>query len=75
LGWGGDEKGEVSLQVTWDQGGRDRITPKDGFQVRKRERKESNGELAKGVKQGDCAIIMVSICIRVHNNCLNIECS
>jgi hypothetical protein len=24
--WGGDEKGEVSLQVTWGQGGWDRIT-------------------------------------------------
>jgi hypothetical protein len=43
-------KGEVSLQVTWDQDGRDRITPKEGFQVSKRERKESNGELARGVK-------------------------
>jgi hypothetical protein len=50
LGLGGDEKGEVSLRVTWDQGGRDRITPKEGFQVSKRERKESNGELARGVK-------------------------
>ncbi len=47
--WGGDEKGEVSLRVTWDQGGRDRITPKEGFQVSKRERKESNGELARGL--------------------------
>jgi hypothetical protein len=33
--WGGDEKGEVSLRITWGQGGRDRITPKEGFQVRK----------------------------------------
>jgi hypothetical protein len=24
--WGGDGKGEVSLQATWDQGGRDPIT-------------------------------------------------
>jgi hypothetical protein len=29
-GWEGDEKGEVSLQATWDQGGQDRITPKEG---------------------------------------------
>ncbi len=25
---GGDEKGEVSLQVIWGQGGRDHITPR-----------------------------------------------
>ncbi len=25
---GGDGKGEVSLRVTWGQGGRDRITPR-----------------------------------------------
>jgi hypothetical protein len=27
-GWGGEEKGEVSLRATWDQGGQGRITPK-----------------------------------------------
>jgi hypothetical protein len=37
LEWGGDGKGEVSLRVTWGQGGQDRITPKEGFQVSKRE--------------------------------------
>ncbi len=26
--WGGDGKGEVSLRVTWGQGGGDRITPR-----------------------------------------------
>jgi hypothetical protein len=36
-GWRGDEKGEVSLQATWDQGGQGRITPKEGFQVSKGE--------------------------------------
>jgi hypothetical protein len=30
---GGNEKGEVSLRATWDQGGQDLITPKEGFQV------------------------------------------
>ncbi len=35
--WRGKGKGEVSLQATWGQGGRDRITPKEGFQVSKRE--------------------------------------
>jgi hypothetical protein len=63
--WGGDGKGEVSLRVTWGQGGRDRITPKEGFQVSKMKWKESNRGLARGVKQRGCAIIMWSICIHV----------
>jgi hypothetical protein len=41
--WGGDGKGEVSLRVTWGQGGQDRITPKEGFQVSKREWREVTG--------------------------------
>jgi hypothetical protein len=49
-GWGGDGKGKVSLRVTWGQGGRDRIMPKEGFQVSKREWKGSNRELVRGVK-------------------------
>jgi hypothetical protein len=65
--WGEDGKGEVSLRVTWGQGGWDRITPKEGFQVSKREWKGSSKELARGVKQGDCAIIMLSICIHVQS--------
>jgi hypothetical protein len=36
-GWGGDGKGEVSLRVTRGQGGQDRITLKEGFQVSKGE--------------------------------------
>ncbi len=48
--WGGDGKGEVSSGVTWGQGGRDRITPKEGFQVSKREWRGSNKGLARGVK-------------------------
>jgi hypothetical protein len=36
-GWGGDEKGEVSLQATWDQGGQDRFKSREGFQVSKEE--------------------------------------
>jgi hypothetical protein len=70
--WGGDGKGEASLRVTWGQGGRDRITPKKGFQVSKREGKGSNRGLERGVKQGGCAIIMLPICIHVFNNCLNV---
>jgi hypothetical protein len=37
LKWGGVEKGEFSLRATWDQGGQDRFTLKEGFQVSKRE--------------------------------------
>ncbi len=37
LGWGENGEGEVSLRATWDQGGQDRITPKEGFQVSKGE--------------------------------------
>jgi hypothetical protein len=68
-GWGGSGEGEVSLRVTWGQGGQDRITPKEGFQVRKREWKGSYRGLARGVKQGDCAvtyIVIVVNCICVY---------
>jgi hypothetical protein len=59
-GRGGDEKGEVSSQAIWDQGGQGHITPKEGFQVSKRGiKKEVNGELARGVKKGSCAITCV----------------
>ncbi len=70
--WGEGGEGEVSLRVAWGQGGQDRITLQEGFQVSKTEWKGSNRELAKGVKQGDCAIIMLSICIHAYNNCLNV---
>jgi hypothetical protein len=39
----------------------------EGFQVSEREWKGSNRELARGVKQGDYAIIMLSTCIHVYN--------
>jgi hypothetical protein len=74
LGWGGDEKGEVSLRITWGQGGRDRITPKEGFQVSKGERGESNGELARGAKTRELRYNVLPTCICVYNNCLNVEC-
>jgi hypothetical protein len=37
LEWGGNGEGEVSLRATWDQGGQDRTTSKEGFQVSKRD--------------------------------------
>jgi hypothetical protein len=45
-GWGG----EVSLQVTWGQGGQDRIMPKEGFQVSKREMEGKQQGISKGSK-------------------------
>jgi hypothetical protein len=47
--WGGFEEGEVSSRATWGQGGRDRTTQKEGFQVSKRGLK---GE-SKGNQQGE----------------------
>jgi hypothetical protein len=34
--WGGVEEGEVSSRATWGQGGRDRTTQREGFQVSER---------------------------------------
>jgi hypothetical protein len=31
--WGGNGEWEVSLRATWGQGGRDRTTQEEGFQV------------------------------------------
>jgi hypothetical protein len=56
LEWGGNGEEEVSLRATWDQGGRDRTTQKEGFQVSKRDlRKERNwqGKIAKENQQGE----------------------
>jgi hypothetical protein len=39
-------RGEVSLRATWEQGGWGRTTPKEGFQVSKRDSKE-RGEISK----------------------------
>ncbi len=71
--WGGDGKGEISLQATWDQGGRDPITPRS-FQVSKREVGLEKEDISKGSKkQGVCAIIVLSVCIHVYNDYLNVE--
>jgi hypothetical protein len=57
--WGGIGEGDVSLRATWGQGGRDRTTQEDEFQVSKRDsRKEgiSKGnwqrETSKGNNEG-----------------------
>jgi hypothetical protein len=51
-GRGGDEKGEVSLRATWDQGGQGRITSKEGFQVSEREQRGVNKKWQGEQKQG-----------------------
>ncbi len=42
--WNGE--GEVSLRATWDQGGRDRTTQEEGFQVSRRVQEKE--EISKG---------------------------
>jgi hypothetical protein len=51
--------GEVSLRATWDQGGRDRTTQEEGFQVSKKGikrqgdwQRELTREISKGSKRG-----------------------
>jgi hypothetical protein len=72
-GWGGDEKGEVSSRATWDQGGQGHITPKEGFQVSKGNKRGSQRIIARGAKGENCATNCVVSCICVYNNCLNVR--
>jgi hypothetical protein len=70
--WGGFGEGEVSSLATWGQGGRDRTTQREGFQVSERGTGgEPKREPAKGVKDG-LRISILSVCICVYNNCLNV---
>jgi hypothetical protein len=58
LEWGGIGEGEFSLRATWSQGGRDRTTQEEGFQVKRDSRKEGIGkgnwqrETSKGNNEG-----------------------
>ncbi len=63
----------LSLQATLGQGGRDHIMPREGFPVSKRDGRETDKELARGVKTGNCALAytVLSICICVYSNCVN----
>jgi hypothetical protein len=40
LEWGGNGEGKVSLRATWGQGGRDRTTQEEGFQVSGRDSRD-----------------------------------
>jgi hypothetical protein len=79
LGWGGngegDGNGEISLRATWDQGGRDPITPRRVSKKVKGNGREVKKESARGSKNKGivpCYVVNLYIC---HNNCLNVECS
>ncbi len=69
FGGGGGGSGEVSLQATWDRGGRI-LSQLGGFQVSGKGKKGRQREISKGSKeQGECAMYIV-ICVRVHKECL-----
>jgi hypothetical protein len=55
--WGKFEEGEVSSRATWVQGGRDRTTQKEGFQVSKRGLKGESKGNQQGKKKGVCATL------------------
>jgi hypothetical protein len=66
--WGG----EVSSRATWAQGGRDRTTQKEGFQVSKREWKGNRQGNGQGVQiRGIAPQPYMSIYVRVYNNRVN----
>ncbi len=75
--WGGNGKGwEGGGQFTSNLGPRwtGSYHAKEGFQVTKRGVGLKQQGISKGSKrQGDCTIIMLSICIHVYNNCLNVN--
>jgi hypothetical protein len=54
--WGGNGEGEVSSRATRDQGGRDRTTQEEGFQVSKKgftkDRGDWQRELTREVSKG-----------------------
>jgi hypothetical protein len=50
--WEGVEEGEVSSQATWDQGGGDHATQREGFQVSERGIKRESKGNQRGIKGG-----------------------
>jgi hypothetical protein len=77
--WGGNGEGEVSLRATWDQGGRDRTTQEEGFQVSKwdsKGRRKQQGELTKRNQQGVISKglrlhLILQTCIYMSYHCMN----
>jgi hypothetical protein len=61
-GWGRVEKGEVSLRVTSDRGGR-MLSQKEGFQVSKGDsEKEQKGTQQGEKKQGEAPMYISQLC-------------
>ncbi len=55
-------EGEVSLRATWGQGGQDRTTQREGFQVSKGESKGNQRSASKGSKKmGLCHTYIVNL--------------
>ncbi len=63
--WDGER--EVSSRVTWDQGGQDSTTQKEGFQVSKGGIGEGNWQrgLARGISRGLRLDLILLICVYV----------
>jgi hypothetical protein len=60
-------EGEVSSRATWGQGGRNRTTQREGFQVSKGESKENQRSASKGSKKiGLCHIYIVYLYMCIH---------
>jgi hypothetical protein len=53
--WGGNGDGEVSLQATWDQDGRDRSTQRGGIPSTVSKRGSGERGVIKGNQQGELA--------------------
>jgi hypothetical protein len=66
LEWGKEWGGDVSSRATWGQGGQDRIMPKEGFQVSKREMEGGVTKNQQGEQKGELRhnyIVNLCICI------------
>ncbi len=80
LEWRGNGEWEASLRATWDQGGRDRTTQEEGFQVSEKGFKGKK-ELAIGVNKEKPArgywqrvapsLNIANLCIYILYHCMN----
>jgi hypothetical protein len=69
-GWEGGGQFTRNLEPRWTGS----YHAKEGFQVSKRGVGLKQQGIGKGSKkQGDCSVIMLSVCIHVYKKCLNVE--
>jgi hypothetical protein len=59
-GWEFEMGREFSSRATWDQGGQDSTTQKEGFQVSKR-------EFARGISKGLHLHLILLICVYIYH--------